>query len=232
MLVELPIGIGDVVAASKMIGMVEVEILLKRGVALGVGTRGVLLDEFRDDSTRSGIDVLCSSRTRPLGVELVDIDGFTLGTAFDGSIALVVVFVGLGMALIGDALDAVFFVPDNGPVGAVGVLGPTGLIAVGIVGIGSVTDVDRGMGSDRRRSREAVLVAEVIARLLLGDGDGGRLHDRVELMLGDDVVDAVIGHVHAVGMGLGRRRFERSFRMGEAIEFVVDEGLVGRTAVT
>ena len=107
-----------------MVRMIEVEILLKRGVALGVGAGGVLFDEFRDDSAGAGIDMLRSSSTGSLGIELVHIDGFALGAAFDGSIALVVVFVGLGVALVRDALDAVFFVPEDGPVGAVGVLGP------------------------------------------------------------------------------------------------------------
>ena len=69
------------------------------------------------------------------------------------------------------------------------------------------------MGSYRRRSRGVVLVAEVIARLLLGNGLEGRLHDRVELVFADDVVDRVIGHVHAVGMGLVRRRLERPLGM-------------------
>jgi len=183
MLIELAIGIGDVVARPQMIRMIEVEILLKRGVAQRIGAGGVLFYELGDDAAGAGIDVFGTVGPWSLSVELVHIDSFALGATFDDAVALVVVFVGLGLALVAHALNTVFFVPDNGPVGAVGVLGPTGLIAVGIVGIGSVTNVDRGMGSDRRRSGGIVLVIKVIARLLLGDGDGGRLHDGVELVL-------------------------------------------------
>ena|SRR5229473_160846 len=113
-----------------MVRVVEEEILLKRGVALGVGPGYVLFDQFRDDSTGAGIDVLRCRGPWSLGIELVHIDGFALGSALDGSCALVVVFVGLGLAVVGDTFDAVFFVPDNGTVSAIGVLGPAGLVAV------------------------------------------------------------------------------------------------------
>src|SRR5713226_3714539 len=113
-----------------MVRMVEKEILLKRGVALGVSARGVLFDQFRDDSAGSGINMLRSGGTRSLGVELVHIDGFALRTAFDDAVALIVVLIGLSLAVVGNTFYAVFFVPDDGPVGAVGVLGPTGLVAV------------------------------------------------------------------------------------------------------
>ncbi len=110
--------------------MIEEQILLKRGAALGVGPGYVLFDQFGDDAGGAGIDVFGGRGPWSLGVELVDIDGFALGATLDGAGALIVVFVGLGLAVIGDALDAVFFVPDDGPVGAVGVLGPAGLVAV------------------------------------------------------------------------------------------------------
>src|SRR5713226_4474537 len=104
--------------------MIEEQILLKRGAALGVGPGDVLFDQFRDYSGGAGIDVFGGRGPRPLGVELVDVDGFAVGAAFDGSCALVVVFVVLFLAVVGNAFDAVFFVPDDGAAGAVGVLGP------------------------------------------------------------------------------------------------------------
>src|SRR5713226_3559842 len=108
-----------------MVRMIEEQILLKRSAALGVGPGDVLFDQFRDDSYGSGIDMLGGRGPRSLGVELVDIHGFAVGAAFDGSGALIVVFVVLFLAVVTDALDAVFFVPDEGTAGAVGVLGPT-----------------------------------------------------------------------------------------------------------
>src|SRR5216684_9135956 len=118
--------------------MVEEEILLKRGAALGVGPGDVLFDQFGDDTDCSGIHVFGGRGPWSLGVELVDIDGFAVGAAFDGSGALIVVFVVLFLAVVGNTFDAVFFVPDDGTAGAVGVLGPASLGAVLVVAIGPV----------------------------------------------------------------------------------------------
>src|SRR5229473_5288678 len=106
-----------------MIRMIEEQILLKLGAALGVGPGDVLFDQFGDDTDCAGIDVFGGRGPWSLGVELVDVDGFAVGAAFDGSCALIVVFVVLFLAVVTDALDAVFFVPDDGAAGAVGVLG-------------------------------------------------------------------------------------------------------------
>src|SRR5713226_2029280 len=110
--------------------MIEEQILLKRGAALGVGPGDVLFDQFRDDSDGAGIDVFGGRGSWSLGVELVDIHGFAVGAAFNSSCALIVVFVVLFLAVVGNTLDAVFFVPDDGTAGAVGVLGPASLVAV------------------------------------------------------------------------------------------------------
>src|SRR5713226_7012264 len=105
--------------------MIEEQVLPKRGAALGVGPADAMFDQFGDDTDCSGIHMFGGRGPRSLGVELVDIHGFAVGAAFDGSGALIVVFVVLFLAVVTDALDAVFFVPDDGAAGAVGVLGPT-----------------------------------------------------------------------------------------------------------
>src|SRR5712692_1037481 len=110
--------------------MIEEQVFLKRGIALGVGPGDVLFDQFRDDSGGAGIDMFGGRGPRSLGVELVDIDGFAVGAALDGSGALIVVFVVLFLAVVGNTFDAVFFAPDDGAAGAVGVLGPASLVAV------------------------------------------------------------------------------------------------------
>jgi hypothetical protein len=49
-LVELALGVGDVVGGPEVVGVVEVEVFLVRGGALGVAVGGVLFDEFGDQA--------------------------------------------------------------------------------------------------------------------------------------------------------------------------------------
>src|SRR5258706_10091844 len=122
--VELAVSVGDVVGASQVIGVIEEEIFLEGGVAVRIGSDGVLLHEFRDDSRGAGVDVLGAGGARSLGEELINVYCFALRSALDGSGALVVVLIGLGLAVVGDGLGSILFVPGDGSTVAVGVLGP------------------------------------------------------------------------------------------------------------
>ena len=75
-----------------------------------------------------------------VSTSLVDVGGLALGAALDDALAGVVVFVGLGVAVVRDLLNAVLFVPDDGAAGAVLDVIPAGLVAVQVIGIGAVAD--------------------------------------------------------------------------------------------
>ncbi len=78
-----------------------------------------LEQELGDQPRAACKDVLGADLAIADGVELVDVSGFALRSAFDHPFTGVVVFVGLGVAVIGNLLDAVFFVPEDRPAGAV-----------------------------------------------------------------------------------------------------------------
>ena len=83
-------------------------------------------------------DVLGANLAVPHGVKLVDVGGLALRPALDDPLARVVVFVGLGVAVVGDLLNTVFFVPnDRAPRAVLDVI-PTGLVAVQVIAIGEV----------------------------------------------------------------------------------------------
>lgn len=71
--------------------------------------------------------------------KLVDVGRLALEAALDAPFARVVVLVALRATVVGDLLDAVFLVPDDGPPRAVLRVLPAQLVAVGIVGEGPLT---------------------------------------------------------------------------------------------
>src|SRR6185436_16047264 len=148
-----------------------------------------------------------------------------LRPALDHPLARVVVFVGLLVAVVEQALDAILLVPDDRAPRAVLVVGPAGLIAVGIVAEGLLADVGR-----RVWLGAVVAVAEAVGGLMLRDRLARRLHDIVGLLLGGDVIDRIVGHAQAVAVGLIRRELIAAARAGQAIEVVVGVGLGGRPA--
>ncbi len=156
--------------------------------------------------------------------ELVDVGGFALRTSFDDAFACIVVFVAHRVSVVGDGLDTVFFVPGDGAAGAILVVFPAGLVAVGVIGEGSFTDV-------RWRVRLGTIVGilPVVGRLLLVDQLTRGLADVVLLGFGYDVVDAVIAHVQLVLPLFIRLVVEGAFRMHETIKIVVFVGVMGGT---
>ena len=131
MLVELGIEVGNVVTRAQVIRMIEVQILFKRGLAVGVGVGDILAHEFGGDARGAGVDVLGPGRPRARGKKLVDVDRLALGAALDDAVALVsrygllpsggitpslegIVFVGLLVAVVEEAMNAVLLIPDNG----------------------------------------------------------------------------------------------------------------------
>lgn len=110
-----------------MVGVVEVEVAFDRaggvgaGVRVGAGAVVVFLD-FRGDSGGAGEHVFGRSSGAG-GVVIVDVDARALAVGFDEALALVVVDEACDIALVGDAEEAVVFVPEVGPSVAVGVVG-------------------------------------------------------------------------------------------------------------
>ena len=168
MLVELGVEVGDVVTRAQVVRMIEVEVLLKGGLACRIAVWDVLAQELGDDARGAGVDVLGAGRSRAAGEELVHIDGFALGTTFDETVSCIIVFVGLLVAVVEDRLDAVLLIPNDRSSCAVSVVGPTGLVAVGVIRIGPIPDVIGGVGPDAVKAGGVVLVGKVIAGLLLG----------------------------------------------------------------
>ncbi len=103
---------------------------------------------------------------------------------------------------------------------------PPGLVAVGVVGEGSIADLRRGVGL-------AVAVVFITVCPVVGGGalDPGLAvaYDIVLLGLLRDVVDAVVGHVQAI-LVFAAALLVEAVGPGQAIQLVVDEGLSGRAA--
>ena len=112
MLVELALGVGHIGAATQMIGVIEVAVLLNRCLALGVGPGFILLHHFAGKAAGAGVDVFGADLAVSYGEVLVYIDRLALGAAFDDSLALVVVFVRFLVAVVEEGLNTVLFVPD------------------------------------------------------------------------------------------------------------------------
>ena len=172
--------------------------------------------------------MLGAVRPRSVGEELVHVHRLPLRPALDHPLPLVVVLVVLRLPVVGDILDAVLVVPSDGSPCAVLVMRPAGLVAVQVVGVGPEVDVVGGVRPDTARSRRVVGVGEVVARLLLRDRMGRGLDDGVQLVLQRDVVDSVVHHVHRIGVALRGRELERAVTMGQTVQIVVGEVLVGR----
>src|SRR5262245_46007779 len=155
---------------------------------------------------------------------LIDIDSLALWTAFDDSVALVVVLVRLLVAVVDDTLRSTFLVPDIVTARAVEVMRPARLVAISVIAKSTVVDVRRRMWS-----RPLIGVRKVVRRLVLRHDRAGGLNDVVGLRLGDDVVDGVVGHIQAVAIGLARCELVRATAADQAIEVVVLERLAHRT---
>ena len=103
-------------------------------------------DQLGDKPRAACKDVLGADLAIPHGVELVDVGGLALRPALDDALARIVVFVGLGVTVVGDLLNAALFVPhDRAPRAVLDVI-PAGLVAVQVVAVGAVPD-------ERRRVR-------------------------------------------------------------------------------
>jgi hypothetical protein len=161
----------------------------------------------------------------PHDVVLVDVGGFALARHFDGALALVVVLVGAGLAVVADFLDAVVLVPHDVAAGTVPVVGPAGLVAVGVIVEGAQPDVGGGV-----RVSRSVGVGPVVGGGFLGDGGSARIGQGVELGLGGDVVDIVVAHRELVLPELARAALEAAGSAGQAVQVVVAEALLGGAA--
>jgi len=111
------------------------------------------------------------------------------------------------------------------PAGAVDVALPADLVAVQVIRKAALADVRRGV-----RLAAGVFVLPVVAGALLRDRTAACDGDHIALLLGEDVVVAVVGHrqgvvAHLVGGGL-----VFPFCLGQAVEVVVAEALLVRAA--
>src|SRR3970040_1632250 len=99
------------------------------------------------------------------------------------------------------------------------------------MGVGAAGDLDRGVGADGAGAAGVVGIGPVVAGLLLGNGDRRGLDDGMDLGLSLDVVNGVVTHLERIGVGLVRGVLEAALGTGQAVEFVVGEGLLDRAAV-
>jgi hypothetical protein len=159
-------------------------------------------------------------------VELVYVDRLALRASFYHPLARVVVNVFLLVPVVEDALDAVFLIPDDVSPRAVHVARPAGLVAVVVVAVCPLPYVDGSMGF-----LVVVGVVPVVGGFLLGDERPGGLHHLLFLVFVDDVVDGVVAHGQAVDVLLAGGELVDPLGVGEAVQVVVAEALVGGAAV-
>src|SRR4051812_42494427 len=96
------------------------------------------------------------------GEEPIDIDRLALQSPLDHPHSVGIVLVGILTPVIADALYPVLLVPHDVAPGAIMVIRPPGLVAVGVVSKGAVVYVGRGVWV-----RAGVGVSEVVGGLVL-----------------------------------------------------------------
>ena len=135
-------------------GLVLSQVLVSIAIARDVTGVPVAHFQVGRDAGTSGKHVLGYDAAVAYDVVLVDVGGFALTGDLDGALAACVVGVTAFFAVVVDLADAVVFIPQDDAAGAVVVVAPAGLVAVGIIGEGAVPDVGGGV------------------RLCSGEGDG------------------------------------------------------------